>query len=79
MTQEDAESQATRGWRTKAGWFLHELGTLILILALVAGILLFLVGVFLATYPPAAEEGAISIILGLLLAGISIALLVARG
>jgi hypothetical protein len=78
MTQEDAENEGTRGWRTKAGWFLHELGTLILIAALVGGILLFLLGVLLASDPLFADSAVLPIMLGLLLVGISIAWLVAR-
>ena len=78
MTQKYGENEEARGWRTKAGWFFHELLTLILILVLVGGILLFLLGVALASDPLFADSAALPIILGLLLVGISIAWLVVR-
>ena len=72
MTQEDGENEGTRGG------FLHELGTVILIVALVGGILLFLLGILLASDPLFADSAVLPIMLGLLLAFISIVWLVAR-
>ena len=74
MTHGDAENERTQAGRTNAGRFL----TGILIVVLVVGILLFLVGLLLASDPLFAGEAGAPIMLGLLLVLISVIALVVR-